>query len=120
MKDQPQRRYVAIGSMSEEELRGAMTSGDTAAISNAVLSESLHSDDVTLAVQYCLAALNSPHAAVIRAGVIGLTHVARRHRTFGGARVLPLLESLKANDEFTSLVEDAIEDIDIFIQGSDR
>ena len=119
MKDQPRRRYVAIGSMSKSEICRAMASGDAAVISSTILSVSLHSNDVKLAVQYCLAALDSPHAAVVRAGVIGLTHVARRHHTFGGASVVPLLESLQSNDEFASLVEDALEDIDLFIQSSD-
>jgi hypothetical protein len=93
--------YEPIPVMSIEQIEAAVQKDDPDVLLYAVLSASLHSDDVQWAQSICFKLSAHPHFNVRGNAILGFGHLARLHGRLDEARVKPVIEAaLRDPDDY--------------------
>ena len=108
-------KYEDIRPISRRELVDALASDSDERAAKAVIAVALHDRDWSWAEQQCLLALHDKRHDVRTAAVVGLGHIARIHGKSNLSIVIPALEALRSHQALRGAVEDAIEDILMFV-----
>ena len=108
-------RFATPERLPREVALAQLESADSVARMDALLSLALYDPDWELAQDRCLALLGDHDRNVVATAILGLAHVARLHRRLDLERVLPELERLRSEPALLGRVEDAIDDIAVFI-----
>ncbi len=88
-----ERRYESIPEMTRAEIASAIERGDPSELLYVVLAAALHDPDSTWAEDLCLRFARHRHFNVRGNALLGLGHIARRHRRLDRARSQPALEA---------------------------
>ena len=107
--------YREVLPISRSEAESLLESGNGAAIIDALLSSAYHDPDWQWVQYRCVELLNHSELPVRRVAVTCLGHLARIHRTLDLNVVVPRLSALRADGSIRGWVEDALEDIRIYI-----
>jgi hypothetical protein len=108
-------RYATPERLPREQALTQLESPESVARMDALLSLALYDPDWRLAQDRCLALLDDPDSDVVATAILGLAHVARLHRVLDLERVLPQLDRLRSQPALLGRVEDALDDIAVFI-----
>ena len=95
-----------------------LNDGDKRSRIDALLSLAMYDPDWRSAQDLSLQHLRDPDIDVIATAVLGLAHIARRQHDLDIERVIPELERLRANQSLAGRVEDALDDIRIYVRGA--
>jgi len=113
-----EKTYYKVSPISRSDADAAFSSGDSGRTSNALVSLAFHDADWRWVQDKCLRYIDSPFPDVRRLSIVCLGHLARIHGSLDMDEVLPVLEGLMEDAELRGVVEDTLEDIDIFINDS--
>lgn len=108
-------RYAEVSPMSRQEAEAAFATGSDDRIVEALLSVAYHDDDWHWVQSQCLCFARHPSVAIRRVAVTCLGHLARLHGALALETVLPLLDELAKEPTLSGQVEDALDDIGLFI-----
>jgi hypothetical protein len=64
----------------------------------------------------CLKYLEDEHYDIVQLAIICLGHIATFHNYIDKEKVLPILHKKMQDKELTGVVEDALEDINVFVK----
>jgi hypothetical protein len=109
--------YEEIGPITREAAEVAFRGGDPMESVKALLSLAYHDPDWRWVQERCLEMLKHPSETVRGAAVISLGHLARIHRTLDLGIVVPALEAVRCDAALAGKVEDAFDDIAVFVRG---
>lgn len=102
--------------MDRAELERLLESGNEAAIVDALLSAASYDSNWRWAQNMCLRFLDHASRDVRWNAVTGLGHVARIRRKLDREIVVPRLQALRSDRDIRANVEDALDDINIFVR----
>lgn len=94
----------------------AFSSNNSERICDALIRVTYHDDDYKWVQNKCITFLQSDDLDVKRLAVICLGHLARIHSKLDKKLVIPLLEKLRKDKDVKGVVEDALDDIDMFLE----
>lgn len=109
-------RYHEVQPMSRADEQAAFATEDTNRVIDALLSAAYYDPDWRWVQEQCLRFARHRDAALRRAAIICLGHLARIHRRLDTAAVLPVLDELAGDPAVVGQVEDALGDIRLFVQ----
>ncbi|NQE68454.1 hypothetical protein NG2371_02912 [Nocardia gamkensis] len=95
-----------------------LDSGDGTAVREAILSVALQVPDAAWVTDRALRLVDSPDFGVRAAAVTAVGHLARIHRAIDEERVVPVLRPMSNEPEIAGRVEDALDDIAVFVRRS--
>jgi hypothetical protein len=102
--------------MSREEAVTLLSGMDGRQRIDALLSLALYDPDWRWVQDQSLSLLHDRDFDVAATAIIALAHLARLHQQLDLQRVLPALAELKADERLAGRVNDALEDIQIYIK----
>ena len=110
-------QYEAIEPLSRDAVDVAVARDDASALVTAVLAVALYSDDLPWAEGLCLRLAGHRDATVRGNALLGLGHLARRHRRLDRARAQPALEAglRDASAYVRGQTESAVDDVEHFL-----
>jgi hypothetical protein len=108
-------RFATPDRLPREVAVEQLGSADSVARMDALLSLALYDPDGEFAQDRCLALLHDSDRDVVATAILGLAHIARLHGSLDLERVLPELQRLRAEPALLGRVEDAMDDIAVFI-----
>jgi hypothetical protein len=108
-------KYHEIFPMTRRELEALIDCGNETAIVDALLSAAYYDPDWRWVQGVCLKFLDQLMFGVRRIAAICFGHIARIHKTLDLDLVLPKLELLKGDPAIGPDVENALEDIPLFL-----
>jgi hypothetical protein len=91
------------------------SSGDEMQICQALVSLAFHESDWLWVQNHCLKFLQSDNANIAGISATCLGHIARIHRKLEKDKVITALRQKLHNSEIAGVVEDALDDISIFL-----
>jgi hypothetical protein len=109
-------KYEEVKRMSREEADLAFHGGNPTEIVNALLSMAYYDSDWRWVQERCLEFLRFPNEVVCGTAVTCLGHLARIHRHLDLIVVLPALQELLHVPTLAGKVEDAMDDISLFVR----
>lgn len=109
-------RYEPVAPMSRSEAEKALRSGEPALVSRALVSVVFHERDRGWAERWCVELLEHPDAEVRGVAATCLGHLARIHGNLDLESVLPALERAATDTRVQGAVEDAFDDIRVFVR----
>lgn len=109
-------RYEEPQPTSRVEAEVVFRSEDSEAICRTLVGVAFHDPDRRWVEDWCLKFCDSPNADVRSLTVTCLGHLARIHRELDLQRVLPVLRRLSADPEIAGYVEDAMDDLKLFLR----
>ena len=104
-----------IEPITRQEAEVAFASGVSRDMCMALLRLVYHDDDWQWIQDKCIELSGYPDIDVAGLAITCLGHLARIHRTLELEKVLPVLKELRANPELAGRVDDALSDIEIFM-----
>jgi len=110
-----QRHYEEVLPISRELAELALRTDDEHARIDALLRLAYHDTDWTWVQDQCLRYLDDPNAGVRGMAALCLGHLARIHRRLDVDRVLPILHGLESDPQIGWRVQDALDDIEVFL-----
>ena len=108
--------YHEILPLRRAELEELLGSGNVRAINEALLSAAFHDCDWEWAQNQCLSFLSHSNRDVRSIAATCLGHIARIHRKLDIDIVLPQLYEAKSDQSIAAGVDDAIDDIKLFVR----
>jgi hypothetical protein len=108
-------KYGKVTPMSRAEAEVALSSGSPDAINRALLSLAYHDNDWHWVQDTCIKFTNYPDPQVSGLAVTCLGHLARIHQVLDTEKVLPILQKLRCDPKIAGRVEDALDDIDMYL-----
>lgn len=102
--------------MDRADLDRMLESGNEKAIIDALLSAASYDADWRWIQSVCLRFLDHPAKWVRWNAATGLGYIARIHRKLDTEIVVPRLIALRADPEIASNVEDALDDIKLYLR----
>ncbi len=108
-------KYEESAPMSREDATRALHSPNPEETCMALLSIALHEPDWRWAQEQCLRSLQHASEQVRALALTCLGHVARIHGHLDMERVLPALVELRTHASLAGRVEDALDDIEMFL-----
>jgi hypothetical protein len=108
-------RYVEIEPITRQEAEVAFASGVSREICLGLVRLVYHDDDWHWLQEKCIEMSQDSDVFVAGVAVTCVGDVARIHRTLELDKVLPVLKELRANPELAGRVDDALGDIEIFM-----
>jgi len=108
--------YQEVEPISREDANKAFMSGNTSDICYALVSVTFHNSDWQWVQGKCISFLQKDDKDVQSLAVTCLGHLARIHHRLDLDMVLPLLNNLQQNPELKGCVEDALDDIQMYIK----
>lgn len=109
-------KYEEPAPMSRADAERALQSPDPDAVGAALLASALHDPDWRWVQEQCLRHLQHGSEQVRALAVTCLGHLARIHGHLDTERVLPALDALRAHPVLAGRVEDALDDIEMFVE----
>jgi len=97
--------------ISRKEAEATLVAGDPGEIATSLVRLAFHDPDWRWVLDKCLYFLKDEDLDVRKVAVTCLGHLARIHRRKEMSSLLPLLESIKNDDQLAGRAEDAIGDI---------
>ena len=94
----------------------AFSSNNPKNICDALVRVAYHDDDYQWVQNKCITFLHSDDLDVRRLAVACLGHLARIHNKLDKKLVIPLLEEMRKDKEIEGVVEDALDDINMFVE----
>ena len=108
-------KYESPGVWSKEDAARVFSGHDNVKIPDALLGIVNSVGDYEWVVDQCLSFLDSKDEWVAKTAIICLGHIARIHRKIDRKKVIPALEKAALRDELSENVENALEDIEMFV-----
>lgn len=102
--------------ISRDEATEALSSHDPNVVCDALIRVVFSDLNRSWAEKQCLAFIGSPNPVLRGCAVTCLAHIARLHHAIDPS-VLPRLEQMRGDADIGGRVEDAIEDIRLFVRG---
>jgi len=90
-------------------------SNDEKQICQTLVSLAFHEQDWQWVQNYCLKFLQSDNANIAGISATCLGHIARIHRKLEKDKVVSALQLMLSNDQISGVVEDALDDISMFV-----
>lgn len=109
-------KYEEVKPMSREAAMKAFASNDTDVIIDALLRVVHHDEDWKWKQELCLGYLDNEVQDIKELAIICLGHIARLHNTLDMNIVLPKLQMLATDPQVAGKVEDALDDIMMFVK----
>lgn len=107
--------YLEVVPISREEAESAILSDDPDAICNALLQLTYHDPDWQWVQNLCLQFVQYKDMNIRGLAVTCLGHLARIHGVLNTEKVVPILKDLRHDSDIGGKVEDALDDIQMFI-----
>ena len=108
--------YKEILPVSRQDAEAAFATENPDMICDALVRITYHDPDWRWVQEHCLAFTRHLHADIRGLAVTCLGHLARLHGILDTPRVLPVLESLRRDLDVAGRVEDALDDIHLFLR----
>jgi HEAT repeat protein len=108
-------RYQDVGSITREQAEQALRSGSPEARTEALLSLAYHDRDWEWVQERCIQSAHDEDPGVRGMAALCFGHLARIHRQLNLDRVLPVLHGLQKDPEVAWRVNDALDDIEVFL-----
>ena len=108
-------RYEELLPLEREDAERLLASSDPSGISNALIRVALHYPDWEWVQTKCILLADHPDVNVRRTSALCLGHIARIHRELDLNKVLPVLNMLLKDSDVEGVVQDVLDDIDLFI-----
>ncbi|MCG8423817.1 MAG: hypothetical protein MJE77_38465 [Proteobacteria bacterium] len=113
-------QYEELAPIERSDAAAELASNDWERVSVALLRLSLHDPDPEWLEDTVLPYTRHEHYWVRGVAAMCLGHVARIHGRLNLKKCLPAIRELLDNDETKGKAEDALEDIEMFIGGTDE
>jgi hypothetical protein len=110
-------KYEEMDSVSHAEAERVFSSGDCERIARALVALGLHDRDWKWVQVQCLRFLRDRSEIVVSAAILALAHTARVNRALDRDIVANALTELAADVRYAGKVQDALDDISIFVRG---
>lgn len=107
--------YKEISPISKKKANISFLSNDKEAIANALVSVSLHESDWRWAQNKCLFFLSNSDDDIRGLAATCLGHIARVHKRLDKVKVINELKKRLIDEKIKGNVEDALQDIEIFL-----
>ncbi|HEY7183141.1 MAG TPA: hypothetical protein VIC84_17045 [Blastocatellia bacterium] len=108
-------QYDEIDSISRSEAMVALGSGNPRDICKALVRLAFHDPDWEWVQSLCIELAEHSTVEVQLTAILCLGHLARIHRALDLEKVAPLLIALRKNPLLSGRVDDAMNDIEIFL-----
>lgn len=108
--------YHEVGPITRTEALRELASDDPLRIARALVSVALHEPELGWAQQQCEKYASHPAADVRGVVATCLGHLARIHRRLDLTTATPLLQQLAQDPDVAGRVEDALDDIRLFLK----
>ena len=108
-------QYEEINSISRSDAMVALGSADPRDICIALVRLALHDPDLGWVQSLCIELTWRSTVEVQSTAILCLGHLARIHRALDLEKVVPLLIELRKNPLLSGRVDDAMDDIEIFL-----
>ena len=108
-------RYHDVPPLPRKEAEVILASGSENQVIEALLSIAFHDPDRRWVEEQCLRFARHPSGAIRGTAVGCLGHSARIHGALDTQAVVPLLKDLSADAEIRGRVEDALDDIAMYL-----
>jgi len=109
-------KYEPILPVAKEQADSAFQGDSPEEIVHALLGVAEYESDWEWVEQRCLSFIDSPFPDVRNTAITCLGHLARTHRKLNKPKVLAALTKIRADPACAGRAEDAIEDVEMFIQ----
>lgn len=109
------QKFNEVEPISKSQATSAFESGDVNTVCRALVSMAFHESDWRWAQDRCLELLGSDVPAVSGLAATCLGHVARVHRKLDKEIVLQALVSRRSDPDIGGQVEDALDDINMYV-----
>ncbi len=100
--------------ISKKDAEKAALSKSASLICNALISISLYERDFLWAQDFVFKQIGSENDDVTSAAITGVGHLARIHRKIDVDKFVLEVQSLSKNVKFAGLIEDVLDDIEMF------
>jgi hypothetical protein len=107
--------YENLTPIAKNEAELVFKSGVSVEIGQVLIRLSLYENDWYWVQEKCLYYIETGDNDLKNASILSLAHLARIHRKLDIDLVIPKLQSLRGNPLLQGRVEDALDDIEIFI-----
>ena len=108
-------KYEEIRPQTHIEADDALDSDDPQVIARTLISIGLHDEDWRWVQDRALRYLSHENEVVVSAAILSLAHTARANQSIDKNLVIPALQSVATDSRYTGKVQDALDDIDIFV-----
>jgi hypothetical protein len=109
--------YEEIRPISHTEAEEALASNDFHSIARTLIAIGLHDEDWRWVQRHALEYLPHESEVVVSAAILSLAHTARVNRAVDKDLVIPALQSIASDSRYTGKVQDALDDIEMFVKG---
>ncbi|MCV9933987.1 hypothetical protein OIU80_17025 [Flavobacterium sp. LS1R47] len=100
-----------------DEIEKKLKSKDATIVINTLLETTFHNQNWEWVQDLCIELLENKNPDISGLAVTCLGHIARIHRVIDKEKVLKAFESRKDDEAINGRIEDAIEDINVFVTG---
>jgi len=108
-------QYEEIDSISRSDAMVALDSDNPRDICKALVRLAFHDPDLRWVQSLCIELAEHSTVEVQSTAILCLGHLARIHRALDLEKVVPLLIDLRKNPLLSGRVDDAMDDIEIFL-----
>jgi hypothetical protein len=108
-------QYEEIDSISRSDAMVALGSANPRDICKALVRLAFHDPDLRWVQSLCIELAEHSTVEVQSTAILCLGHLARIHRALDLEKVVPLLIDLRKNPLLSGRVDDAMDDIEIFL-----
>jgi hypothetical protein len=112
-------KYHEVLPITRAEAEAAFSAGAPETVADALLSIAYHESDWRWVQGWCLQNAKHEDIWVRRTAVTCFGHLARIHHDLDEHLVLPSFEELRSDSELSGWVDDALDDIRMFLKKSD-
>ncbi|MES2790450.1 MAG: hypothetical protein V4719_12640 [Planctomycetota bacterium] len=111
-------KYVELEPVSHAEADNRLSSSDQYLIARTLIVIGLYDEDWRWVQQHALRFLSHDSEIVISAAILSLAHTARVNRSIDKNVIVPALQAVAADPRFIGKVQDAIDDIEMYVKHS--
>lgn len=108
-------KYHEVVPISRVEAEAAFAGGISSAICDALIRVTYHDPDWQWVQEWCIALARHPDSAVRGLAANCFGHLARIHHKLELEKVMPVLNELFKDPEVSGRVQDAFDDIEIYL-----
>ena len=109
-------RYEELAPVSHAEAESAFASGDDNVIARVLIALGLHDSDWKWVQQQAIRSLHNSNSVVVSAAILSIAHSARVNGRIDLDKVGPALRAIACDSRYTGKVQDALDDIEIFVK----
>src|SRR5690348_2256480 len=111
------RRYESIAPLTRADAEREFASGDSERMVRALVAVTENDVNWEWVESRCLQFLESPITDLRDAAILCLGHLARIHHKLNKDKVLPALERHRDDADASGRIDDALDDIEMFVRG---